>query len=186
MSNTITSKYSQCSIYTYIYLAFLFCAYCLIILYVYAKFGQSISKDFRDTGLNSRVDARVIANVDGRTYGWTDVRMDGKPDPYIAPCMRQARLQKGICSCRKQLAGRVHHFFSFLCSSLVPVSRGWSGGSMVLGKFSVPGRPTNLVNSRARASCSYIRCGLGLFGHFFSRLFFLFSFSVSGRRADID
>ena len=29
--------------------------------------------------------------------------------------------------------------------------RGWSGGAMVLGKLSVPGRPTNLDNSIARA-----------------------------------
>ena len=38
---------------------------------------------------------------------------------------------------------------------------------MVLGKLSVPGRPTNLDNSRTRAYCAYSRCGLGLFGHFF-------------------
>ena len=43
---------------------------------------------------------------------------------------------------------------------------------MVLGKLSVPGRPTNLDNSRARAYCAYSRCGLGLFGHFFSGLSF--------------
>ena len=57
---------------------------------------------------------------------------------------------------------------------------------MVLGKLSVPGRPTNLDNSRARAYCACSRCGLGLFGFFFSRLSSLFSFSLSGRRADID
>ena len=49
---------------------------------------------------------------------------------------------------------------------------------MVLGKLPVPGRPTNLDNSRARAYCAYSRCGLGLIGHFCSRL--------SGRRPDID
>ena len=37
--------------------------------------------------------------------------------------------------------------------------RGWSGGAMVLGKLSVPGRPTNLNYSRARAYCAYSRCG---------------------------
>ena len=53
--------------------------------------------------------------------------------------------------------------------------RGWSGGAMVLGKFSVPGRPTNLDNSTARAYCACSRCGLGLFGHFFlSSIFSLF------------
>ena len=57
--------------------------------------------------------------------------------------------------------------------------RGWSGGAKVLGKLSVPGRPTSLDDSRARAYCSRSRCGWGLFGHFFSHLSFLFSFSLS-------
>ena len=43
------------------------------------------------------------------------------------------------------------------------------------------GRPTNLDFIRARAYCACSRCGWGLFGHFFSRLFFLFSFSLSLR-----
>ena len=46
------------------------------------------------------------------------------------------------------------------------------GGVMVLGK--VPGRPTYLDSSRARAYCARSRCEWGLFGHFFSRLSFLF------------
>ena len=50
---------------------------------------------------------------------------------------------------------------------------------MVLGKLPAPGRPTNLEYSRARAYCAYRRCGWGLFGRFFSRLSFLFSFSLS-------
>ena len=49
---------------------------------------------------------------------------------------------------------------------------------MVLGKLPVPRRPTNLDYSRARAYCTYSRCGLGLFGHFFSHLSFLSSFSL--------
>ena len=56
---------------------------------------------------------------------------------------------------------------------------GWSGGAMVLGKLPVPGRPTNLDKSRARAYCACSGCGWGLFGHFFSRLLVLFSFSLS-------
>ena len=52
--------------------------------------------------MNSRVDARVVALVDGRTYGRTYVRTEGKPDTYIAPCMRQARQKckwcNGTCS----------------------------------------------------------------------------------------
>ena len=53
---------------------------------------------------------------------------------------------------------------------------GWSEGA---GKLSVPGRPTSLDDSRARAYCVCNRCGLGLSGHFFSYLSFLFSFSLS-------
>ena len=41
---------------------------------------------------------------------------------------------------------------------------GWLGGAMVLGKLSVPGRPTNLDKIRARAYCACSR--RGLFGHF--------------------
>ena len=47
-----------------------------------------------------------------------------------------------------------------------PVVRGWSGGATVLGKLSVPKRPTNLDIGRARAYCACSRYGWGLFGHF--------------------
>ena len=72
-------------------------------------------------------------------------------------------------------------YFSILeCSVFVVVRKwGWSGGAMVLGKLPVPGRPTNLDYSRARAYCAYSRCGWGLFGHFYSHLSFLSSFSLS-------
>ena len=40
---------------------------------------------------NSRVHARVVENVDKRTNG----QMNGKPDPYITPCQKQAQ-QKGV------------------------------------------------------------------------------------------
>ena len=50
---------------------------------------------------------------------------------------------------------------------------------MVLGKLPVPGRPTNLDRSRARAYCACSRCGWGLSGHFFSRLAFPFFLSPS-------
>ena len=50
---------------------------------------------------------------------------------------------------------------------------------MVLGKLPVPGRPTNFGKSRARAYYAFSGCGWGLFGHFFSRLSFLFSFFLS-------
>ena len=50
---------------------------------------------------------------------------------------------------------------------------------MVLGKLPVSGRPAYLDKSWARAYCACSRCRWGLFGHFFSRLSFLFSFSLS-------
>ena len=50
---------------------------------------------------------------------------------------------------------------------------------MVLGKLLVMGRPANLNYSRARAYCAYSRYGLGWFGHFYSHLSFLSSFSLS-------
>ena len=40
-----------------------------------------------------------------------------------------------------------------------------------LGKLPVPGRPTNLDYSRARAYCACSRCEWGLFGHFFSLIY---------------
>ena len=57
--------------------------------------------------------------------------------------------------------------------------RGWSGGVKVLDKLSVPGRPTNLDNSRTRAYCARSRCGWGGLDIFFSRLSSLSSFSPS-------
>ena len=69
---------------------------------------------------------------------------------------------------------------------VVPGWMGWSGGAMVLGKLPVPGRPTCLDKSRARAYCTCIRCGWGLFGHFYSHLFFLSFLPLFGRRPDID
>ena len=56
---------------------------------------------------------------------------------------------------------------------------------MVLGKLPVPGRLTNLDQSKARANCAYSKYGRGLFGHFFLssiislRLSFLSSISLS-------
>ena len=50
---------------------------------------------------------------------------------------------------------------------------------MVLGNLPVPGRPANLDKSRARVYCTCSGRGWGLFGHFFSHLSFLVSFSLS-------
>ena len=61
----------------------------------------------------------------------------------------------------------------------------WSGDAKVHGKLPVPGRPTNLDYSRARAYCTCSRCGWGLFGHFYSHLSFLSFFSLSLRDGPI-
>ena len=53
-------------------------------------------------------------------------------------------------------------FVSLMCSLLpedLNSELGWSGGAMVLGKLPVPGRPTNLDYSRARAYCACSECG---------------------------
>ena len=66
-----------------------------------------------------------------------------------------------------------------LALSAQPDYGGWSGGAKVLGKLSVPWRPTSLDDSRARAYCACSRCGWGFVWTFFSHLSFLFSFSLS-------
>ena len=49
----------------------------------------------------------------------------------------------------------------------------------MLDKLPVPGRSTDLDYRRARAYCAFGSYGWGLFGHFFSHLSLLFSFSLS-------
>ena len=62
----------------------------------------------------------------------------------------------------------------------LPLSwRGWSGGAMVLGKLPVPGRPTILITVGQGPTALAVGAGGGLFGHFYSHLSFLSSFSLS-------
>ena len=56
---------------------------------------------------------------------------------------------------------------------------GWSGGVMVLGKLPVPGRPTVLITVGQGPTALAVGAGGGLFGHFYSHLSFLSSFSLS-------
>ena len=49
---------------------------------------------------------------------------------------------------------------------------------MTLGKLAVPGRPTNLGRVGQRPIALAVGAGGGCFGHFFSPLPFLFSFSL--------
>ena len=61
---------------------------------------------------------------------------------------------------------------------------------MVLGKLPLPGRPTNLDNSRARVDFARNRCGWGgvrvVWTSFPSSVIFLFFLPLSGRHSDID
>ena len=66
--------------------------------------------------------------------------------------------------------------------------RRWSGGAMVLGKLPVPGRPTIWITVGQRPTALAVGAGptalavgagWGLFGHFYSHLSFLSSFSLS-------
>ena len=56
---------------------------------------------------------------------------------------------------------------------------------MVRGKLEVPGRPTNLDRVGQGPIAFAVGAGGGCLD-IFSRLFFFFSFSLSGRRPDID
>ena len=55
----------------------------------------------------------------------------------------------------------------------------------MLGKLSVPGRPTNLDNSRGQGPFALV-VGAGEGCMDICSLLYLFSFSLSGRRPDID
>ena len=80
------------------------------------------------------------------------------------------------CACSRCGWGLFWHFFLYLLFPLSPpVSLGWSGGAMVLGKLPVPGRPTIWMIVGQGPNALAIR----LFGHFYSSLSFLSPFSLS-------
>ena len=68
-------------------------------------------------------------------------------------------------------------FISFF--SPFPMGSGWSSGAMVLGKLPVPGRPTIWITVGQGPTALTVAAGWGLFGHFYSHLYFLSSFSLS-------
>ena len=59
------------------------------------------------------------------------------------------------------------------------MSRGWSGGAMVLGKLPVPGRPIIWIKVGQGPTALAVSAGGGCLDIFFSRLSLLFSFSLS-------
>ena len=76
--------------------------------------------------------------------------------------------------------------FSLLSGAMVYHDRGWSDGVVGLGKLPLPGRPTYLDRSRARAYCACSRCGGVVWTFFLSSIISLFFLPLSGRRPDID
>ena len=62
---------------------------------------------------------------------------------------------------------------------------GCSGGAMVPGKLSEPGRPSKLDEIRASVYCTYSRCGV-VRTFFLSSIFSLFFLPLSGRQPDTD
>ena len=103
--------------------------------------------------------------------------------------MGKIKLNKSIANdC--EIPGHFKHFHSPIFSNRSIFSAGHlnlmghgtrrrSGDAKVLGELPVPGRPTNMDHSRVRAYRACSGCGWGLFGYFYSRLSFLFSFSLS-------
>ena len=91
-----------------------------------------------------------------------------RPPPYgeIIPELKRGDYRRYRCTNKVYLT----------CTTMI---RGWSRGAMVLGKTSSARASYNLDYSRAWAYCACSRCRWGLFGHFYSQLFFLSSFSLS-------
>ena len=92
--------------------------------------------------------------------------------PVPGPTILDKSRARAYCAYSRCGWGMFGPFFSVSHFSFL--SKGWSGGAMVLGKLPVPGRPTNLDKSRARAYYACSRCRWGLFGHF--SLVYQFSF----------
>ena len=63
---------------------------------------------------------------------------------------------------------------------------GWLNCAMVLGKLPLPGRPTNLDNSRARAYCACSRCGWVVWTFLVLSIISLFFLPLSEGRPDTD
>ena len=69
------------------------------------------------------------------------------------------------------------HCSTQICRCLRKLGR--SGGAKVLGKLPVTGRPTILITVGQGPTALAVGARWGLFGHFYSHLSFLFSFSLS-------
>ena len=63
---------------------------------------------------------------------------------------------------------------------------GWSGGAKVLGKLSVPGRPTVWIIERRGPTVLAVGAGGVVWTFFLSSIISFFFLPLSGRRPDID
>ena len=117
--------------------------------------------------------------MDGRTESRKDGRTDRKtktiyPSTYFVCRGYKKNPQRNSCKQSMPLplvmmhGPEVLNFFSCLTGG------GGSDGALVLGKLPLPGRPSNLDYSRARAYCACSRCGWGCLDMF--SLIYLFSF----------
>ena len=66
------------------------------------------------------------------------------------------------------------------------LSKGWSGGAMVLGKRPVPGRPTLLKIVGQGPTALVVGAGGGCLDILLSSIFSLLFLPLFGRRSDID
>ena len=62
-------------------------AHPLMMLYICTKVCGSVSRGFRVKDLNSKVNARVVANVDS---GWTDIQTNTQKNRSLYPAMPKA------------------------------------------------------------------------------------------------
>ena len=86
----------------------------------------------------------------------TVVRLTDRPDMTLdVYCGRKTTMQQQK---QPRLTAMVMSGRSVNITTLLLDRQGCSGGAMVLGKLPVPGRPTKLDNSRARAYCACSTC----------------------------
>ena len=95
-------------------------------------------------------------------------------DPSFKPSRRRDGLNDGHNICFYAEIWKIIPKLSLLYIHTFLSRGGWSGGTIVLGKLPVLGRPTNLDKSRARAYCACSSAGEGCLDIF--TLVYRFSF----------
>ena len=99
--------------------------------------------------------------------------------PLVAIFRHLHAIAKINMNCLKCFMRVLIEFKSFIRKRRLHCWWGWSGGAMVLGKLPVPGRPTIWITVGQGPTALAVGAGGGLFGHFYSHLSFLSSFSLS-------